>query len=168
MQVSDVYECVREVFRSDNECRNMRREKSGKAMGYLAHVQSSRIIHNALMAHPDNQRASNMYVVICRDTTLPVYHKRTGAAGGVGNDKANDDIVAELCCGEVVRVSEHHRNGWMKLCAPVVGWAQRYVTDNRPASVRGASNSGYRLQLCQVSRLSHARHGSVRPHGEDV
>jgi hypothetical protein len=131
-------------------------------MAYLAYVQPSRVIYNAIATHTDDTRAANMYVVLSHDTPLHVYRKRVAA----GDDEAAS-IVATLQCGEVVRVSERHRNGWVKLCAPVVGWTQRYTSRSidRIEAIH-SRKSEYKLQLCQLSQLAHARHGSIRPHGK--
>ena len=128
-------------------------------MGYFAHVQPSRVLYNSITNHSDDPRAMNMFVVVAKDGPVPVYTKRQQSSATAGDDTS--DTVATLNRGDVVRVSERHRNGWMKTCAPVEGWVQRYAPTKENLEGRG----DFVLQLCALSKLSHARHGSCRPHG---
>lgn len=134
-------------------------------MAYLAFVQPSRVIYNAIATNTDDTRSTNMYVVLCHDGPLRVYQKRFS---GNSDDAPPAAIAATLQCGDIVRVSERHRNGWVKLCAPVVGWAQRYTVRSvrDPDIEPGLKKPDYELQLYQLSKLAHSRHGSIRPHGK--
>lgn len=139
-------------------CIICRDKKPNQAIGYLAYLQPSAVVRQAIDQNPDCPKLNDVYRVAAI-SGCSVY-----SSPSLSQRNVTKSFLLKLSQGDHV-LSDRRVGIWLHIVAPVVGWCTVYQTTNGKLNKKTGKGEGGKVPyLVRVKNLQHNVFGAARMH----